>query len=511
MKFEYFRTLNRFSHGKDIQLSSITDIPYLLIPLDFSFYIYDLQNLTIQFYVKLDFEIEHYCFNKWEVFVSNKDKVYCYIRGEQSYVIEFKENIKYIHRLNLQNTNNNYVLLIGLVDNTTFLINDKNTITKLNLDISVKKVINYIGYDNKIVIQSENRLLIYNVKKDSIIFQFNEKITDIFSTDIPHIFVIKNEDKGLVVFNMKEAKTIKTIDKFIKEEVDSVTIRSNHLIVNNSNSVIVYELNNMRKIFSIRQTKTKASFINKDLILIISSSFINIYMCINNKLTLYKSKNNKNLSLFDKNDQSKVFMDQSKRYKGEIDHNTIKISDVVSNTVCDTLYIKNVESCFFKEKLKFLYVLRNNNDIDLYYDKDLFSRKKKIKLNEILLKNKKVENKTETEMFILDLNNNLRNNINENKTITKVRSNLYKDISLYKDCLTKYDTDFYLKSLDKEEVNNLIRLIRDEDEAIFLLNKLFLYKSKKIDDVLIESNFLKYKILFDRYEEIVNILKMIKK
>ncbi|ORD96495.1 hypothetical protein HERIO_1588 [Hepatospora eriocheir] len=267
----------------------------------------------------------------------------------------------------------------------------------------------------------------------------------------------------------------------------------------------------MRKIFSIRQTKAKASFINKDLILIISSSFINIYMCINNKLTLYKSKNNKNLSLFDKNDQSKVFMDQSKRYKGEIDHNTIKISDVVSNTVCDTLYIKNVESCFFKEKLKFLYVLKNNNDIDLYYDKDLFSRKKKIELNEILLKNKKVENKTETEMFILDLNNNLRNNINENKTITKLRSNLYKDISLYKDCLTKYDTDFYLKSLDKEEVNNLIRLIRDEDEAIFLLNKLFLYKSKKIDDVLIESNFLKYKILFDRYEEIVNILKMIKK
>ncbi|ORD94474.1 hypothetical protein ECANGB1_682 [Enterospora canceri] len=104
--------------------------------------------------------------------------------------------------------------------------------------------------------------------------------------------------------------------------------------------------------------------------------------------------------------------------------------------------------------------------------------------------------KNEPEIqFLHYLNRNIQCS-KQSKQLRKEAMELYKDILLYKSCISSEDTEYYIKGLSKEEVNRIIRMITEEGlelELVALVNRLLVYKGKWIE----EGNL---KILSNKYD-----------
>ncbi|KAM0680755.1 WD repeat-containing protein 36 [Glugoides intestinalis] len=159
---------------------------------------------------------------------------------------------------------------------------------------------------------------------------------------------------------------------------------------------------------------------------------------------------------------SKFIIDPSGRVIVGIIENEVLIFDISTGSLLDTISSnKNLVDVAILDNMKFIAVLDSNSQLHLLSNLSHFN----------LIKNSSI---FEASYYGLDV------------SLTKIESTFYKDLMLYKSFDSKADTDLVLKGLSKEEVEELLVIIRKNiKKDVFniqkVLRKLLLYKASFIE------------------------------
>ena len=103
------------------------------------------------------------------------------------------------------------------------------------------------------------------------------------------------------------------------------------------------------------------------------------------------------------------------------------------------------------------------------------------------------DNSTETDkelLFLYDLNRSVTLENKNSQSFKKISNELYKEIDLYKNCISKEDVNLYLQGLNRVETIQMFKMIIQKNKVLelsHLVNRLLLYKGKYIDKKILEQ------------------------
>jgi hypothetical protein len=395
--YKYYRSLN-IKINSDIIVDQLGSRMIFIATTDHSFYIYDLEKLNILFIGPYIEKITKSYFYRDVLYISSDTNLMMYKRGALINTIDFKQNIKDIQGLD--------DVLFILLDNNRLTIYENN-ITMNDEGVSDCKIemINEINdvsmmwhpktYINKILIQKDDKFLMFNFIKNKIIYEFKSIDIDLLkikNTRVVDIVGIIYENR-LDIVNLKQDKILYTLE--LRENGGffvNLDFCDDKLMYVQHNTLFLYDLVNKYKILH-KSGILNAQFIDETYILVTTPSEISIYEINNGKLDMIKNKimnisginnmefiNNKNFVLVNGNsvvryslvndiNSNKIIIN-----KDDYDIEPIKSSCYKDNIV---VYKKNMLWKIDLVNNRSTFLLRNEiKDFSLYKERILFVTEK---------------------------------------------------------------------------------------------------------------------------------------
>lgn len=416
--YKFYRSLN-IKIQKDIIIDKLGSSVIFIIAAHNSFYIYDIEKfniLLISPYIPL---IEKIYFYRDVVYViSNKD-ILVYKRAVLFHTMHFDRQVRSINFLDC-------FLFVILSDGNMFIYETSNFCcddTSIKCDTTylstlegVKTIYHPQTYINKIVIQYNDKLVLYNFIKNKVIYEYKNiksNFIKLAETKVLDIIGVLYNDR-IDIFNLKQDKIVFTINftQNTTSDFSDIDFSEDKLLFVKDNCLYIYDMINKYQI-CYKNNVFNAKFIDDTYILIITESEIFISEIINGKLNTIKYKlinvpniigiefiNNKNFIIINKdavvryniyndNNFAKILIDKNDQDELS-DKCSIKYSVYKNNVI---LYKKNTLFNVDLEYKRSTTLLRNLlENISLYKERALLVTEKYTLLN---IKSKLVHYKLE--------------------------------------------------------------------------------------------------------------------
>lgn len=239
--FSPFRAIGHVSNGIPFAIGTLGATFYIVTIVGKSFQIYDAATLHLLFVSSKQTPEPITCVTARSHFVycAYGNKIGVYRRGRLEFEMDVPNSTKDPNfRINKLLVFNGY--LVACTDHEVFVYENKEVTDKFPTQFYTSFKINSIygpvvdlihmpTHMNKIVVATSKHLLVFNIKTGKNVFtsnEFNEIITTI--SPAPAIdFLAIGTTEGLVkIYNIKKAKTLKTINTGTKSLVTSVSFRT---------------------------------------------------------------------------------------------------------------------------------------------------------------------------------------------------------------------------------------------------------------------------------------------
>lgn len=265
--FSPFRTIGHVSDGSPFAIGTLGATFYIVTIVGKSFQIYDASTLHLLFVSSRQTPDSISCVTARSHFVycAYGNKVGIFRRGRLEHEIEIPNssddpNFK-INKLLVFNA-----YLVAITDNRVYVYENKAPTDKYPTEFytsfqvnsiygSIVDLIHMPTHMNKIVIATSKHLLVYNVKTGKNVYtskEFAETITTITPAPVIDFLAIGTTEGVCKIYNIKKAKTMKTINTGSKSLVTSVSFRTDgnpHVVLSLRNGdLFFYDLNKNARI-----------------------------------------------------------------------------------------------------------------------------------------------------------------------------------------------------------------------------------------------------------------------
>ncbi|ODV84308.1 hypothetical protein CANARDRAFT_29191 [[Candida] arabinofermentans NRRL YB-2248] len=282
--FSPFRVLGHVSNGTPFAIGTLGSSFYIATAVGRSFQIYDASTLHLLFVsnTQTPKPITSITAHFQYIYCSYGDKVGIFRRGRLEYELSLPTTAvnETIDKVIVFGT-----YLVAATSSSLYIYEKKDlkyateyyTTIKINsLYGEIIDLIHMPAYINKIVVATNSNLLVFNIKSTKLLFtseEFVNGITCIESAPALDIIAIGNGEGTCIVYNIKKARTLRTINTGSNSKITSVSFRTDgspHLVCSMVNGdLFFYDLNKKSRVHILRNAHkevyggvTKASFLN---------------------------------------------------------------------------------------------------------------------------------------------------------------------------------------------------------------------------------------------------------
>lgn len=304
------------SSTHNCSISVINNIPYVLVPGSFSYTIYNLQDLTLQF-ISTPFEkIDRIIHSGVFVYILSRGIIFKTYRGEvcDTYKLEFccdeiidflkfgshflvcsKREIHLFYCrdmevetdiINEDSADENNLNNTKSYEKECFII--KSNIFKYQSDIT--KIFHPMAYLNKILIVfDDGKCDLFNLNSEKTIFSYNfsKPIKGIAQTSVVDVVGLIHQDNTIGVYNLKKNKVIFTINEYKNNEVKEINFKDNHMLVGCGTGIVsIYDLEMKKEIF--QKDGLSGLLINSEMAFLVTKNSIELFTL--NDMKILKSR-----------------------------------------------------------------------------------------------------------------------------------------------------------------------------------------------------------------------------
>lgn len=269
--FRFYRTVTSFA-SKELHPVSfvLKDTPYLLLPSDNSYAIYDLQSLRLQFLGPAFSPIRCIMHSGAFTYVCADGVVYRTVRGEIVATGSIPgvdvEKILVFGATFLVQAERELVVCECVDDseNGNFLVEEK----RVRFGCKVKHVFHPHGYSNKIIVFLEDGTAqLYNVNTDKKIFEFVlGDVATVAQTSVADVIGLAMEDGTVKIYNVKKDKLVFEITDYVGKRIRRIDFKDRMAVII-TEDLAVYDLEIKREIYR-RQDVYSGMMINSEILLI---------------------------------------------------------------------------------------------------------------------------------------------------------------------------------------------------------------------------------------------------
>lgn len=330
--FRFYRTpTSGISSTLRPQIRVVREVPYLLIPIENSFYIYKLEDLTLHFICPPIEGIGAMCFNEQDVIVCAQDRIYRIFRGEIVSIYSTTTNEYIKDTENLPSPDHEIIdvcrfgtYLVVLTSKNQLIVfehaeevrdpldqieaqggwldapavrptNDKSVyiteVSRINLEERAIRIYHPYTYTNKLLVIYESGMMeLYNIAKSRVIFTFDLKagILDIGQTEVLDVLGILLNDGTVRVLNIKKDKVVFDITTYSKQAKSNgsniipsirnsqVDFKDRYAMILIDGRMAVYDLELKREVFS-KDGVLSALIVSKDVLLVSMADSVELY------------------------------------------------------------------------------------------------------------------------------------------------------------------------------------------------------------------------------------------
>lgn len=512
--FKFYRTATSMTSLKHHpSITVLKDTPFLLVPTDNSYAIYDLQDLKLQFLGEKFTNIN--CITQYQafVYVCSNNTIFKTVRGEivsskhfdncfitkmiifGSFFIIKCENELIICE-NDENNNSSDLIADNINDKINTNKEFLKEISRLKFPNKITDVFHPLSYVNKILISFDNgESQLYNIVSDKKIFEFSfGKILSISQTSVVDVFGFVMSTGIIKIYNIKKDKLIFEINDYIGENIRKVDFKDNIAMILTGN-LILYDLE-IKKEFYKRNDVSSGILINKDTLLVTTESSIEIITL--DDLNILKSRKimNKNITklyqyspneliLVSNKDLFKmnVYRDEMNQYL-KVKH-PIEMIDI-ENEGSIMVYGENKLSYIDKEGRFYNCITQKSNFVKIFKEFCIFGTKSKVVIMNLKSKRIVLTFPISSDDIVLDaiFNNNSFTVLYSNKIVqycleSKLIFEYNLEIALSKGSLRVNKELYFVMNYEKDEL--LVISPLKNDNYVFNIRK-FNISKYVIDD-----------------------------
>ena len=330
--FSFYRTLTCFtSPNHPPQMIKTNSKSYLLIPNEYSYFLYDLETLKLIFFVSIKDTFKHIpdldpsaCFSnflldKFTVIAAIQNYVIWYSRGTISHILKVDGSVSNLIKIDqglIIHIKDGDILFMNFsADDDIDIIDQPNDdkivsnfctesfrINQNDFEGNILNIHSLKEYQNKILIISEYNdvsiCTIYNYNTRKSIFTFNilGTVSQISHTVIKDVLGLGMDDGRIIIYDIKKNKEVFLIKNLHDHEpqckISGISFMQRMLACVLNNVLFIYDLE-MKKIITRLTDVLFAQFIAVDLILVVSFESIAIYEfdgSADDKLRIIKSR-----------------------------------------------------------------------------------------------------------------------------------------------------------------------------------------------------------------------------
>lgn len=409
--------------------------------------------------------------------------------------------------------------------------NKKGFFIQYKIRKTLSKITNIYKFKDFIIMRNEFNIFLMNPFKDEqnkLLFTSKVKIDNI------EINTNSNELNCIVSVNNNfiDIKTNEKNKKIIRRKADWFKTYFNYIIIGHQNNIFVIHKKSLRVVFHIDiteinsiYTKSTCSYFNESILIIGVENDIIVYEHNFNqfKLKFTKHFDNTIQSINQINNKLYILIKGPKSLNEKYILYVFEANNIIFESccdgfdICDKYIVINIGSICkfycnfvlinvfdFKFNIKTILLIRgidfiailNTSDIfELYTINDIFYEYNK---NNTIIKTKNNHIETDKELlFLYDLNKSVTLENKDSQSFKKISNELYKEIDLYKNCISKEDVTLYLQGLNKIETIQMFKMIIQKNKVLelsHLVNRLLIYKGKYIDKKILEELNTIYKL-----------------
>ncbi|EED44313.1 hypothetical protein EBI_24209 [Enterocytozoon bieneusi H348] len=440
------------------------------------------------------------------------------------YDLELKQYIQEINAIFGLFLNENKIIIINYNKIEILCKNKKGFFIQYKVRKILSKITNICKFKDFIIIRNEFNVFLINPFKDEqnkLLFTSKVEISDIEvntnSNELNCIIFVNN--------NFIDIKINEKNKKIIRRKADWFKAYLNYIIIGHQNNIFIIHKKSLRVVFHIDiteinpvYTKSTCCYFNETILIIGVETDIIVYEhnFIYFKLKFTKHFDNIIQFIDQINDKLYILTKSPKLFNEKYILYVFEANNIIFECYCDTfdicdkyLVINIASICKFyynfilinvfdfKFHIKtillirgidFIAILNASNNFELYTINNIF--------HEYTKKNTMIQtedNSTETDkelLFLYDLNRSVTLENKNSQSFKKISNELYKEIDLYKNCISKEDVNLYLQGLNRVETIQMFKMIIQKNKVLelsHLVNRLLLYKGKYIDKKILEQ------------------------